>query len=69
MNDGLICAEYGPEEEEIATRSKIGYSAGKWESLSEEERLELVQRQLWITENLEAYEQERAAEVSVHIFP
>jgi len=33
------------------------------------ERLELVQRRLWITENLEAYEQERAAEVSVHIFP
>jgi len=58
----IMRKEYGPDEMEQVTRSKIGFSASKWVSIPEEEREELVGKMLWLPENFEIYDQGRKDE-------
>lgn len=51
----------GMREPGYRTRKALGMSAAEWADVDEAEQAELVGRELWISENLEAYEEEIAA--------
>lgn len=48
----------GMREPAYMTRKALGYSAAEWADLDEEEQAELVGKELWDAEKLEAYEAE-----------
>jgi len=50
----------GSREPEYMTRRALGISASEWATYSEEEVAELVDKELWVGENMEAYNAEAA---------
>jgi len=58
----ILGQAYGPTERALLTRSAIGFTPSEWAALTEEEREELAGRELWISENKAAYDEEVAAE-------
>jgi len=50
----------GSREPAYMTRKALGLSAAQWALYSEEDVAELVGLELWVAENLEAYEDETA---------
>jgi len=55
--------EYGTEERKYLTRRVLGMSQGQWEYMEEEQREEMVGRELWLPENLQAFHKEREEEM------
>jgi hypothetical protein len=56
----LLGQEYGDAERQYLTRKAVGISAAGWEATEAAERDELVARELWLPEQLAAYEEENA---------
>lgn len=54
----VLRMEYGPEEKDYLTRKAVGLSEAEWASSSEAEKAELVEKELWISDNLAAWEAE-----------
>ena len=50
---------YGIEERLYLTRTTLGYSKSRWESLEEEERVNLLEKDLYIPKNYAAYQKEQ----------
>eukprot|EP00325_Prymnesiales_sp_UTEX-LB-985_P008556 CAMPEP_0174699446 /NCGR_PEP_ID=MMETSP1094-20130205/4722_1 /TAXON_ID=156173 /ORGANISM="Chrysochromulina brevifilum, Strain UTEX LB 985" /LENGTH=367 /DNA_ID=CAMNT_0015896783 /DNA_START=13 /DNA_END=1116 /DNA_ORIENTATION=- len=51
----------GAREPEYLTRKALGVSADEWATYAEEEIAELVEKELWLSENLTAYNDEMSA--------
>jgi len=56
----LLRMEYGVVEKEYLTRKAVGLTEAEWNVADEEEKEEYVAKELWIAENLVAWEEEIA---------
>ena len=54
----LLGKEYGPAEHAYLTRKAVGLSAKEWDASDEAEKEDLLERELWLAENLEAWHKE-----------
>ncbi|CAB4021787.1 dnaJ homolog subfamily C member 25 homolog [Paramuricea clavata] len=59
-----ICGEeYGAEEKEYLTRKRLKVTQTQWEAIIKQEKDELVERELWIPQNLTEYQKEKEEEM------
>ncbi|XP_065903106.1 dnaJ homolog subfamily C member 25-like [Dysidea avara] len=54
---------YGNEEKAYLTRKRVGITFNQWELIGEAKRNELINRELWIPDNLAAYKKEQEEEM------
>jgi len=64
INFKLLGKEYGPAEQDYLTRKAVGCTKAEWKKVPEEEKAALLEQELWITENKEAYDAEIDAAAS-----
>ncbi|XP_046859145.1 dnaJ homolog subfamily C member 25-like [Xenia sp. Carnegie-2017] len=55
--------EYGDDEKSYLTRKQLKLSQSQWEMLGSHEKSELIERELWIAENLTEYQTEKEEEM------
>jgi len=56
----VLGQEYGDDEMEYLTQKALGVSAKEWGTFAEDHCAELMGRELWLADNLAAYEEETA---------
>lgn len=54
----LMRMEYGPAEQEYLTRKAVGLTEIEWNACSDEEKADVLARELWVPEKLEEWEAE-----------
>jgi len=58
VNFKLLGKEYGPAEMEYLTKKAVGVTDKDWEEADEKEKKDLLAKELWVAENLEAWNAE-----------
>lgn len=58
----VLRMEYGEDEKEYLTRKATGLTEADWNASDEEEKAELIAKELWLPDNLAAWEEELATQ-------
>lgn len=57
--------EYGDEEKEYLTYTNLGLTATYWDALDDDSKEGYMERELWVPDNLEEYQEEQEEEMRV----